>query len=179
MLAVPEFACACNVRGKVIEPPPPPLLVEPPHEIMPVAAIASSSVNTSTRANREVLRKRFSAVKAARHAATPMPHTQAIVSGISPGRRLNPPGLRSAADPDGFTATLTLRVAEVLPFAGTLIGFELKLQFTPAGAPPQASAKDPETEFVELTDRLKLAEPPTLITADAGDTDTFTPLRLN
>jgi hypothetical protein len=36
----------------------------------------------------------------------------------------------------------------------------------------------PGTAFVEFSDKLKVAEPPTLMTADAGETDAVTALRL-
>jgi hypothetical protein len=54
----------------------------------------------------------------------------------------------------------------------------LKLQLTPDGTPPQAKLTVPGTEFVEFSDKLKVAEPPTLMTADAGETDAVTALRL-
>jgi hypothetical protein len=54
----------------------------------------------------------------------------------------------------------------------------LKLQLTPDGTPPQDKLTVPGTAFVEFSDKLKVAEPPTLMTADAGETDAVTALRL-
>src|SRR5690348_15507031 len=122
---------------------------------MPVAAVAKSSSNANTRANRIALRICCATIK--NKASMPMLRTHATVGGNFPGPPPKPRGLRNARDPEGLTVTLTLRVAEALPFGGTLTGLGLKLQFTPAGAPAQARVSDPATTFVELSERLKLA----------------------
>jgi hypothetical protein len=86
--------------------------------------------------------------------------------------------LRHAADADGFTDTLTFTLDEAVPFAARLTVPGLTLQLTPDGAPVQAKVTVPGTKFVELSAKLKLAAPPTLTTADKGETVAFTPLML-
>jgi hypothetical protein len=57
-------------------------------------------------------------------------------------------------------------------------GFGLNVQLTPAGAPPHEKVKEPATVLVDFTDRLNVALPFTLISAETGEIDAVTPLRL-
>ena len=54
-----------------------------------------------------------------------------------------------------------------------------ELQLTPAGAPTQESVSGPEKPFVEPSETVKFAEPPTLIVADAGLIDAVNPETTN
>jgi hypothetical protein len=108
-----------------------------------------------------------------------MPHIHATAVGGPPGWgpkfELGP---RCANDADGFRETLTLNIEDAVPFASSVSELGVKLQLTPDGTPPQAKLTVPGTEFVECSDKLKVAEPPTLMTADEGETDAVTALRL-
>jgi hypothetical protein len=108
-----------------------------------------------------------------------MRHIHATVVGGPSGRgpkfELGP---RCANDADGFRETLTLNVEDAVPFAARVSELGVKLQLTPESAPPQAKLTVPGTKFVERSDKLKVAEPPTLMTADAGETEAVTALRL-
>jgi hypothetical protein len=197
-LAVAEFDCACTVNGTVIEPPPPvpppPLFVDPPQDASPVASAASSSINASGRAKaaapcpwapqwddlckRSPAAFRLRAITMAQNVIVPIAHihteTMGMLFGVGPNRPVGSP----AAAAMGFTETATFSITDALPFADMFSGFGLNVQVTPAGAPPHENAKEPATAFVDLTDKLNVAEPFTLMTVDTGETDAVTPLRL-
>src|SRR5579872_2638311 len=110
----------------------------------------------------------------------PIAHIRAARASVMPwGPPTRPAGRGSAAVAAGITETLTFRVAAPLPFALKLTDAGVNVQLTPAGAPPHASVTDPGTGLVDCSDTAKLAAPPTLIVADAGDTDALTCARLN
>jgi hypothetical protein len=197
-LAVAEFDCACTVNGKVIEPPPPvpppplppPLFVDPPQDASPVANPASSRINASGRAKAaalclwapqcdDVCRRspaalRFPVITITKNIIAPIAHIHAETMGMFFGVEPGSP----AAAAKGFTETPTFSVADAVPFADMFSGFGLNVQATPAGAPPHENVKEPATVFVDFTDKLNVAVPFTLITADAGEIDAVTPLRL-
>ena len=102
-----------------------------------------------------------------------MAHIRAVIIGVGFGASGNPgaPGHRCTAEPEGFADTLTFKVAD----PGTVTDDGLKLQLTPVGAPLQVNVTGPENPFVELSETVKLAEPPTLIVADAGAIDPVNP----
>lgn len=189
---VAEFDEACSISGNVIEPPPPPpplFWVEPPQDCIPKVATARSSMNAIPCAiparlylwpgSSEVLAFRSFTIKIVVSSVRTLPHNQVNEGGSSrawgPNFKL---GQRCATDTEGFKETLTLKVEEPVPFAGKVTVLGLKLQLKPDGTPPQPKFTVPGTEFVDCSDRLKLAEPPTLTTADAGETEDVTPLRL-
>jgi hypothetical protein len=108
-----------------------------------------------------------------------MPHKRAVVTSGPPASgpkfEMGPP---CATDADGFTETLTFKLAEVVALGLRVTEVGLKLQLTPDGAPPQAKLTVPGAEFIECSDKVKVADPPTLMTADAGETDAVTALKL-
>jgi hypothetical protein len=116
---------------------------------------------------------RFDATSVKTKATIAMAHIRAAIIGIGLGASGDPgaPGHRCTAEPDGFTDTLTFKVAD----PGTVTDGGLKLQLTPVGAPPQLNVTGAENPFVEFSATVKLVEPPTLIVADAGAIDAVNP----
>lgn len=118
---------------------------------------------------------RFDAISIARNITTAMAHISAVITGVGADGKPGVLGQCCTMDAEGFTDTLTFKVAE----PGTVTDPGVELQLTPDGAPAQAKVTGPEKPFVEFSETAKVAEPPTLIVADAGLIDAVNPATMN
>lgn len=118
---------------------------------------------------------RLDAISIAIKITIAMAHISIAVVGAARDGDRGAPGQRCTADAEGFTDTLTFKVAE----PGTVTDPGMELQLTPDGAPAQAKVTGPEKLFVEFSETVKVAEPPTLIVADAGLIVAVNPATMN